>query len=123
MGTFLVAAAMTGGKVKLKNIKPELIDAVLSKLKEAGANIDTDESSITLWMPNGRPVAVDVHTSPFPGFPTDMQAQFTAMNCIAKGSGTIVENVFENRFMHVQELQKNGRRCKTGRKYCNMQWC
>ena len=108
MGTFLVAAAMTGGKVKLKNIKPELIDAVLSKLKEAGANIDTDESSITLWMPNGRPVAVDVHTSPFPGFPTDMQAQFTAMNCIAKGSGTIVENVFENRFMHVQELQRMG---------------
>ncbi len=112
MGTFLVAAAMTGGKVKLKNTRPKLIDAVLSKLREAGANIDADEHSITLSMPNGRPQAVDVHTSPFPGFPTDMQAQFTALNCISKGSGTITENVFENRFMHVQELQRMGANVK-----------
>ena len=112
MGTYLVAAAMTGGKVKLKNTRPELIDAVLSKLREAGANIDADENSMTLSMPNGRPQAVDVHTSPFPGFPTDMQAQFTALNCIAEGNGTITENVFENRFMHVQELQRMGANVK-----------
>jgi len=111
-GTYLVAAAMTGGKVKLKNTKPELLDAVLAKLTEAGASIDSDENSISLDMKGQRPRAVDIHTVPFPGFPTDMQAQFTAMNCIATGNGTITESVFENRFMHVQELQRMGANLK-----------
>ncbi len=107
-GTYLVAAAMTGGKIKLKGTRPELLDAVLSKLIEAGASIDTDEHSISLDMGGRRPKAVDIHTVPFPGFPTDMQAQFTAMNCVATGSGAITESVFENRFMHIQELQRMG---------------
>lgn len=107
-GTYLVAAAMTGGKVKLKGTKSELLDSVLSKLREAGASIESDENSITLDMGGRRPKAIDIHTVPFPGFPTDMQAQFTAMNCIASGSGVITESVFENRFMHVQELQRMG---------------
>ena len=107
-GTYLVAAAMTGGKVKLKNTRADLLDAVISKLTEAGASIDIDEDTITLDMGGRRPKAVDIHTVPFPGFPTDMQAQFTAMNCIATGGGVITESVFENRFMHVQELQRMG---------------
>jgi UDP-N-acetylglucosamine 1-carboxyvinyltransferase len=111
-GTYLVAAAMTGGRIKLKNTRPELLDSVLAKLIEAGADIRGDQNSITLDMGGRKPRAVDVHTSPFPGFPTDMQAQFTAMNCIALGSGTITESVFENRFMHVQELQRMGARLK-----------
>lgn len=111
-GTYLVAAAMTGGRVKLKNTRPELLDSVLAKLIEAGADISGDQNTITLDMGGCKPRAVDIHTSPFPGFPTDMQAQFTAMNCIAKGSGTITESVFENRFMHVQELQRMGARLK-----------
>lgn len=111
-GTYLVAAAMTGGSIKLKNTRPQLLDAVIAKLREAGAEISHDDTSIVLEMNNRRPEAVNVHTSPFPGFPTDMQAQFTAMNCIAKGSGTITENVFENRFMHVQELQRMGARVR-----------
>ncbi|MBM2829923.1 MAG: UDP-N-acetylglucosamine 1-carboxyvinyltransferase [Gammaproteobacteria bacterium] len=111
-GTYLVAAAMTGGRVKLKNTRPELLDAVLAKLTEAGAEISCDEKSITLDMVGRKPRAVDVHTSPFPGFPTDMQAQFTAMNCIATGTGTITESVFENRFMHIQELQRMGANLK-----------
>ena len=111
-GTYLVAAAMTGGKVKLKNTRPELLDSVLAKLVEAGADISGDENSITLDMGGRKPRAVDVYTSPFPGFPTDMQAQFTAMNCIAKGTGTITESVFENRFMHVHELQRMGANLK-----------
>ncbi|RKZ49123.1 MAG: UDP-N-acetylglucosamine 1-carboxyvinyltransferase [Gammaproteobacteria bacterium] len=107
-GTYLVAAAMTGGKIKLKNTRAGLLDAVISKLTEAGAKIDVDEDTITLDMEGRRPKAVDIHTVPFPGFPTDMQAQFTAMNCIATGGGVITESVFENRFMHVQELQRMG---------------
>ena len=107
-GTYLVAATMTGGKIKLKDTNPRLLGAVLAKLTEAGANIHTDENSISLDMGGQKPRAVDVHTVPFPGFPTDMQAQFTAMNCIATGSGTITESVFENRFMHVQELERMG---------------
>jgi len=106
--TYLVAAAMTGGKIKLKNTKADILDAVLSKLTEAGASVDFDENTITLDMGGRRPKAVDIHTIPFPGFPTDMQAQFTAMNCIATGGGVITESVFENRFMHVQELQRMG---------------
>jgi len=111
-GTYLVAAAMTGGKIKLKDTKPEILDAVLTKLTEAGASIETDENTISLDMKGQRPRAVDIHTVPFPGFPTDMQAQFTAMNCIATGSGAITESVFENRFMHVQELQRMGANLK-----------
>ncbi len=111
-GTYLVAAAMTGGKIKLKDTKLEILDAVLAKLTEAGASIDTDENTISLDMKGQRPRAVDIHTVPFPGFPTDMQAQFTAMNCIATGNGTITESVFENRFMHVQELQRMGANLK-----------
>ncbi len=107
-GTYLVAAAMTGGKIKLKNTRPDLLDAVLAKLVEAGAEINGDASTITLDMGGRKPRAVDVYTSPFPGFPTDMQAQFTAMNCVATGTGMITESVFENRFMHVQELQRMG---------------
>ena len=107
-GTYLVAVAMTGGKVRLKHTRANLLDAVIAKLREAGAYIESTDSSITLDMTNRRPLAINVHTSPFPGFPTDMQAQFTAMNCIAEGSGYITENVFENRFMHLQELQRMG---------------
>jgi UDP-N-acetylglucosamine 1-carboxyvinyltransferase len=107
-GTYLVATAMTGGRIRLKNTRPELLDAVLAKLIEAGAEITSDGNSIMLDMKGRKPKAVEIHTSPFPGFPTDMQAQFTAMNCIATGTGTITESVFENRFMHVQELQRMG---------------
>ena len=107
-GTYLVAAAMTGGKIKLKNTRPMLLEVVLAKLQEAGAEIVSDDKSITLDMGGRKPMAVNIHTSPFPGFPTDMQAQFTAMNCIATGNGTITESVFENRFMHVHELQRMG---------------
>ncbi len=107
-GTYLAAAAMTGGQVKLKNTRPHLLEAVLTKLAEAGAEIETGPDWITLGMANGKPKAIDIYTSPYPGFPTDMQAQFTAMNCIAEGNATITESVFENRFMHVLELQRMG---------------
>lgn len=107
-GTYLVAAAMTGGRIKLKNTRPDLLDAVLDKLGEAGADIQCNGSIIILDMHGQKPRSIDVHTSPFPGFPTDMQAQFTSMNCISTGTGTITESVFENRFMHVQELQRMG---------------
>ncbi|PJK10520.1 UDP-N-acetylglucosamine 1-carboxyvinyltransferase [Lysobacteraceae bacterium NML95-0200] len=107
-GTFLVAAAMTGGKVTLRHAHPESMDAVLAKLVEAGAQIDCDNDSITLDMQGRRPRAVDINTMPHPGFPTDMQAQFMAMNTIAEGTGVIRETIFENRFMHVQELQRLG---------------
>ncbi len=111
-GTYLVAAAMTGGKVKLKNTRPQLLGAVISKLNEAGAHMTTGEDWIELDMKGDTLRAVDIHTSPYPGFPTDMQAQFTAMNCIASGTGTITESVFENRFMHVLELQRMGAQVK-----------
>jgi len=107
-GSYLVAGAITGGRVKLKGTRPELLDAVLGKLREAGADLETGDDWITLDMHGRRPRAVDLHTAPYPAFPTDMQAQFTALNCIAEGSGTITEAVFENRFMHVQELQRMG---------------
>ena len=107
-GTYLVAAAMTGGKIRLKNTQPLILESVLAKLTEAGANIETEDKAISLDMNGERPKAVDIHTSPFPGFPTDMQAQFTAMNSIATGAGIITETVFENRFMHVHELQRMG---------------
>lgn len=107
-GTYLVAAAITGGKVKLKDTNPTLLDAVLAKLREAGAEIETGDDWIRLDMRGRRPQAVSVHTAPYPAFPTDMQAQFTALNAVAEGSGIITETVFENRFMHVQELQRMG---------------
>jgi UDP-N-acetylglucosamine 1-carboxyvinyltransferase len=107
-GTYLVAAAITGGNVKLKNTRPDLLDAVLGKLTEAGAEITTGDDWIALDMHGKKPKAVSVRTAPYPAFPTDMQAQFTAMNAIADGVGIITETVFENRFMHVQELQRMG---------------
>ena len=107
-GTFLVGAAISGGKVKLKDTNPNLLDAVLQKLREAGAHINTGDDWIELDMKGNRPKAVRVHTAPYPAFPTDMQAQFTALNCVAEGTGSITETVFENRFMHVQELQRLG---------------
>ena len=107
-GTFLVAAAMTGGQVMLRDVRPDLLDAVLAKLREAGAEVDTGPDWISLDMRGQRPRAVNVHTAPHPAFPTDMQAQFCALNCIAEGVGAIAENVFENRFMHVPELQRMG---------------
>ena len=107
-GTYLVAAAMTGGKMRLRNTQSILLESVITKLTEAGAKIEIEENAISIDMKGKKPKAVDVHTSPFPGFPTDMQAQFTAMNSIAEGSGTITEAVFENRFMHVHELQRMG---------------
>ncbi|MGD8931221.1 MAG: UDP-N-acetylglucosamine 1-carboxyvinyltransferase [Chromatiales bacterium] len=107
-GTFLVAAAMTRGQVKVRDTQPELVDAVTQKLLEAGAEIEVGEDWICLDMQGRRPLAVDVHTAPYPAFPTDMQAQFTALNAIAQGVGVITETIFENRFMHVQELQRMG---------------
>ena len=107
-GTFLVAAAMTGGRITATHARPETLDAVLDKLREAGAVIDCTGDSITLDMGGRRPHAVNLTTAPHPGFPTDMQAQFMAMNCIADGVGVINETIFENRFMHVQELLRLG---------------
>ncbi len=107
-GTYLVAAAITGGRVRVRDTRPDLLDAVLHKLREAGARIETGEDWIVLDMEGRRPRSVDVHTAPYPAFPTDMQAQFTALNCVAEGVGAITETVFENRFMHVQEMQRMG---------------
>ena len=107
-GTYLVAAAITGGRVKLKDTRPDIMDAVLQALREAGADITVGEDWIELDMHGKRPRAVNVHTAPYPAFPTDMQAQFTALNVVAEGMGTITETVFENRFMHVQEMQRMG---------------
>lgn len=107
-GTYLVGAAITGGKILLRNTQPILIESVIAKLREAGAEIQTGEDWIEIDMKGERAKAVDVSTAPYPAFPTDMQAQFTALNCVANGVGVISENVFENRFMHVQELQRMG---------------
>ena len=107
-GTYLVAAAVTGGRVRLKDTDPGLLDAVLIKLEEAGAVIDSGPDWIALDMQGRRPQAVDVSTAPYPAFPTDMQAQFTVLDAIADGQGVITETVFENRFMHVLELQRMG---------------
>lgn len=109
-GTYLVAGAMTRGHVKLRDTQPEVLDAVLVKLREAGARIDVGEDWIELDMEGRQPRSVNVHTAPYPAFPTDMQAQFTALNAVADGTGTITENVFENRFMHVLEMQRMGAR-------------
>ena len=111
-GTFLVAGALSRGRVHVRDTDPRLIDAVLQKLGEAGAELDIGVDTVTLDMKGRQPRAVNVHTAPYPAFPTDMQAQFTAMNSVAEGVGTITETVFENRFMHVQELQRMGAKIK-----------
>ncbi len=107
-GTFLVAGAITGGRVLAKKARPKTLDAVLAKLEEAGAHINTGDDWIELDMRGNRPKAVNITTAPYPAFPTDMQAQFTALNCVAEGVGIITETVFENRFMHAHELQRLG---------------
>src|SRR5262245_6846573 len=107
-GTYLVAAAITGGRVRLTNADPLHFDAVLQKLAEAGANIALGPDWIELDMRGRRPKAVDIKTAPYPAFPTDMQAQFCALNAVAEGTATITETIFENRFQHVLELQRLG---------------
>ena len=107
-GTYLVAGATTRGRVKTLRTDASYLDAVLDKLTEAGADISIDDDSIELNMHGKQPTAVDIHTAPHPAFPTDMQAQFVAMNSLASGNSKVVENIFENRFMHVQELQRMG---------------
>jgi UDP-N-acetylglucosamine 1-carboxyvinyltransferase len=107
-GTFLVAAAITGGHVRAKNTRPELLDAVLLKLVEAGARIETGQDWVELDMRGRRPKCVNLRTAPFPAFPTDMQAQMMSLNTIGSGTGSVIETVFENRFMHAQELQRMG---------------
>ncbi len=107
-GTYLVAAAATRGKVKVKDTRPDTLDAVLQKLEEAGAEIETGEDWISLDMKGKQPKAVSITTAPYPAFPTDMQAQFAALNIIAEGMGVIKETVFENRFMHMQEMLRMG---------------
>lgn len=107
-GTYLIAAAATRGRVKLKDTRPDLLDAVLLKLEDAGANISIGDDWIELDMKGNKPKSINVKTAPYPAFPTDMQAQFTALNAIAEGTGTITETVFENRFMHIQEMNRMG---------------
>ncbi|HCO43488.1 UDP-N-acetylglucosamine 1-carboxyvinyltransferase [Immundisolibacter sp.] len=107
-GTYLVAAALTGGRVKLKDTRPELLEIVLHKLREAGAHIETGEDWISLDMHGRRPLAVNLRTAPYPAMPTDMQAQFMVLDMVADGASTVTETIFENRFMHVQELQRMG---------------
>src|SRR5690606_31633183 len=104
---FLCAAAATGGDIVLTGAQPDTLDATLDKLREAGARIECGADTIRLRM-DGRPRAVDVRTAPYPGFATDMQAQFMAMNCVSEGVGVVTETIFENRFMHVLELQRLG---------------
>ena len=107
-GTFLVAAAMTGGRITARRTRPDTMKAVLAKLAEAGAELECEGDRITLDMQGRRPKAVNITTAPHPAFPTDMQAQFMAMNCVASGVGVINETIFENRFMHVNELLRLG---------------
>ncbi|MCH7536538.1 MAG: UDP-N-acetylglucosamine 1-carboxyvinyltransferase [Proteobacteria bacterium] len=111
-GTYLVAAAMTGGRIRVTESAPETLEAVLIKLQEAGARVETGDDWIDIDMQGRRPQAVDIRTAPYPGFPTDMQAQFCAMNAIADGVGTITETIFENRFQHVLEMQRMGAQIK-----------
>jgi UDP-N-acetylglucosamine 1-carboxyvinyltransferase len=107
-GTYLAAACITGGKIKVKNTRPDLLDSVLLKFEETGAMIDTGPDWIVLDMKGKRPRAINISTAPYPAFPTDMQAQMMAVNTVAEGTGIITETVFENRFMHAQELQRMG---------------
>jgi UDP-N-acetylglucosamine 1-carboxyvinyltransferase len=107
-GTYLVAAAVTGGRIRIRKTEPETLDAILQKLEAAGATIEVGPDWVSLDMEGRKPAAVNVSTAPYPGFPTDMQAQFCALNAIAQGSGTITETIFENRFQHALELQRMG---------------
>jgi UDP-N-acetylglucosamine 1-carboxyvinyltransferase len=107
-GTYLAAAVVTQGKIKVKNTRPDLLDSVLLKLEETGAQIDVGSDWIALDMKGNRPRAVNLSTAPYPAFPTDMQAQMMAVNSASVGTGVIIETIFENRFMHVQELQRMG---------------
>jgi UDP-N-acetylglucosamine 1-carboxyvinyltransferase len=107
-GTYLVAGAITGGHVRVKNTRPEHVDSVLAKLQEAGAKIGIGENWIEVDMRGRRPRSVDIRTAPYPAFPTDMQAQFAALNTVADGVGTIIETIFENRFMHMLEMRRMG---------------
>ncbi|MFQ1023125.1 UDP-N-acetylglucosamine 1-carboxyvinyltransferase [Avibacterium paragallinarum] len=107
-GTFLVAGAISGGRIVCKNTKADTLDAVIDKLREAGAEIEVTENTITLDMKGKRPKAVNIRTMPHPGFPTDMQAQFTLLNMVAEGTSKITETIFENRFMHIPELVRMG---------------
>ncbi|MCH9794256.1 MAG: UDP-N-acetylglucosamine 1-carboxyvinyltransferase [Gammaproteobacteria bacterium] len=107
-GTYLIAAAATRGKIKVKDTRPDILEAVLLKLEQAGADVQVGEDWISLDMHGKQPKAVSVRTAPYPAFPTDMQAQFTALNSVASGSGSITETVFENRFMHVHEMSRMG---------------
>ncbi|QJQ96429.1 MULTISPECIES: UDP-N-acetylglucosamine 1-carboxyvinyltransferase [Halomonadaceae] len=107
-GTFLVAAAISSGRVRVRNTRADILEAVLAKLEEAGAAITSGEGWIELDMRGRRPKAVNLRTAPYPAFPTDMQAQFVALNAVAEGTGRVVETIFENRFMHVQELNRMG---------------
>lgn len=107
-GTYLTAAMITRGKIKVKNTRPDILESVLVKLTEAGAHIETGPDWISLDTKGNRPRAVNVSTAPYPAFPTDMQAQIMAMNTVAEGTGIVTETIFENRFMHVQELQRMG---------------
>lgn len=107
-GTFLIAAAISGGRVVCQNTKADTLDAVIDKLREAGAQVDVAKNTITLDMLGNRPKAVNIRTAPHPGFPTDMQAQFTLLNMVAEGTSIITETIFENRFMHIPELIRMG---------------
>ena len=107
-GTFLVAGAITGGRVRVRDARPDHLDAVLAKLREAGSDVETGSDWVEVDMRGRRPVSVDIRTAPYPGFPTDMQAQFAALDTVAGGVGTIVETIFENRYMHMLELRRLG---------------
>ncbi|MBX3704280.1 MAG: UDP-N-acetylglucosamine 1-carboxyvinyltransferase [Steroidobacteraceae bacterium] len=107
-GTFLVAGAITGGRVRVRGARPDHLDAVLAKLREAGAEVEAGADWVAADMRGRRPASVDIRTAPYPGFPTDMQAQFAALDCVADGVGTIVETIFENRYMHMLELRRLG---------------
>ena len=108
VGTYLTAVAMTGGQVKIKSAKPEYLSSVISKLEQTGSVINTGEDWVEIIMDEDKPEAISLTTGPYPSFPTDMQAQFVSLNAIAKGNSTVTETVFENRFMHVQEIARMG---------------
>ena len=108
VGTYLTAVAMTGGQVKIKSAKPEYLSSVISKLEQTGSVIHTGEDWVEIIMDEDKPDAISLTTGPYPSFPTDMQAQFVSLNAIAKGNSTVTETVFENRFMHVQEIARMG---------------
>ena len=108
VGTYLTAVAMTGGQVKIKSAKPEYLSSVISKLEQTGSVIHTGEDWVKIIMDEDKPEAISLTTGPYPSFPTDMQAQFVSLNAIAKGNSTVTETVFENRFMHVQEIARMG---------------